>query len=586
MKRQQQAGGADLSRLQQFLQVARGEAAADILLRGGQVVDVFTGELRRADVAIKGERIAGVGSGYRRAKQVIDIPGLYVAPGFIEGHIHIESSLLAVREFVRLCLINGTTTVVADPHEIANVLGTKGVEYIIRASQGMPVDVFVMVPSCVPATAMESSGAKLGIKELERLLKQERVIGLAEMMNYPGVIFGDDEVLGKLLAAKRAGKLIDGHAPGLTGLLLQAYAGAGIGSDHESVGPQEVREKLRAGMMIFIREGSAARNLAALLPVVNEFNLRRCALVSDDRDPADLLLDGHLNAVLRRAVNAGLNPVAAIQLVTLNPAEYFRFGDRGAVAPGLRADLVVLESLADMQVKMVFKNGQLVARNGKLLVKLPTYSDRQTRKTVRLKKLGVQDFAIRAEGERCNVIRIVPDQIVTERHVQQPTVLKGMVVADTNRDLLKIAVIERHRRTGRIGKGLVAGFGLKKGAIGTTVAHDSHNLIVVGTNDRDMLVAVRALERLGGGYVAAADGKVAAALPLPIAGLMSDQPAEAVVVALKRLIEKVQSWGCRLDNPFMTLSFLALPVIPELKITDRGLIDVNRFQPIGLFVAQ
>jgi adenine deaminase len=586
VKRQQQAGGADLSRLQQFLQVARGEAAADILLRGGQVVDVFTGELRRADVAIKGERIAGVGSGYRRAKQVIDIPGLYVAPGFIEGHIHIESSLLAVREFVRLCLINGTTTVVADPHEIANVLGTKGVEYIIRASQGMPVDVFVMVPSCVPATAMESSGAKLGIKELERLLKQERVIGLAEMMNYPGVIFGDDEVLGKLLAAKRAGKLIDGHAPGLTGLLLQAYAGAGIGSDHESVGPQEVREKLRAGMMIFIREGSAARNLAALLPVVNEFNLRRCALVSDDRDPADLLLDGHLNAVLRRAVNAGLNPVAAIQLVTLNPAEYFRFGDRGAVAPGLRADLVVLESLADMQVKMVFKNGQLVARNGKLLVKLPTYSDRQTRKTVRLKKLGVQDFAIRAEGERCNVIRIVPDQIVTERHVQQPTVLKGMVVADTNRDLLKIAVIERHRRTGRIGKGLVAGFGLKKGAIGTTVAHDSHNLIVVGTNDRDMLVAVRALERLGGGYVAAADGKVAAALPLPIAGLMSDQPAEAVVVALKRLIEKVQSWGCRLDNPFMTLSFLALPVIPELKITDRGLIDVNRFQPIGLFVAQ
>ncbi|MGB9742142.1 MAG: adenine deaminase [candidate division WOR-3 bacterium] len=573
-----------VSRVQEFLRVARGEAPADILLRGGQVVDVFTGEVRRADVVIKGGSIAGVGLEYRQAKTVIDIPGLYVAPGFIEGHVHIESSLLSVREFARLCLINGTTTVVADPHEIANVSGVNGVEYIRRASQGLPVDFFIEVPSCVPATAMESAGATLGVREVAKLLKGERVIGLAEVMNYPGVIFGDPGILGKIELTRRAGKLIDGHAPGLTGLLLQAYAGAGIGSDHESVGPEEVREKLRAGMRVFIREGKAARNLTALLPVVNDFNLRRFCLVADDPDPGDLLFDGHLNSLLRRAVSAGLNPVAAIQLVTINPAEHFRLYDRGAVAPGLRADLVVLKSLTDMQVKMVFKDGRLVARDRQVLVRLPEVDDRRMRNTVRLKKISIEDFAIKAEGELCNVIRIVPDQIITERHVQVPTVKKGMVVADTERDLLKIAVIERHRRTGRMGKGLVAGFGLKKGALATTVAHDSHNIIVVGTTDLDMLVAVRALARMGGGYVAAADGKVAAALALPIAGLMSDRRAEVVVAGLKKLLTKARSWGCRLANPFVTLSFLALAVIPELKITDRGLIDVNRFQPIGLFV--
>jgi len=584
VKKGQKRPKVNLSELQEFLKVARGESPADVLLRGCQVVDVFTGEVRCANVAIKGTHIAGVGTGYTRAKTVVDIPGQYVAPGFIEGHIHIESSLLSVGEFIRLCLINGTTTVVIDPHEIANVLGVKGIEYIIRASRNMPVDVMIMVPSCVPATVMESSGAKLGLKEVAKLLNHDRVIGLAEVMNYPGVILGDAELLGKLELARRAGKLIDGHCPGLTGLLLQAYVASGIGSDHESVGPQEMREKLRAGMRIFIREGSAAHNLTSLLPIVNDFNLRRCSLVSDDRDPRDLLFDGHLNAVLQRAINAGVNPVAAIQMVTLNPAEYFRFYDRGAVAPGLRADLVVLESLSELQVRMVFKDGRLVARNGEVLVKLPMIDDRQTRNTVRLKKIGIKDFAIKAEGELCNVIRIIPGQIITERHVQPATIQKGLVVADTGRDLLKIAVIERHRRTGRMGKGLVAGFGLKKGALATTVAHDAHNIIVVGTNDRDMLVAVRTLEKMGGGYVAVADGKVAAALALPIAGLMSDQPARTVVVGLKKLLEKAHTWGCRLDNPFITLSFLALPVIPELKITDQGLIDVNRFQPMGLFV--
>ncbi len=567
-----------------LLAVARGEAPADLLLRGGQVVDVFTGEVRRADVVIKNGMIAGVGEGYERADSVIDIRGCYVAPGFIEGHIHIESSLLSVSEFVRLCLINGTTTVIADPHELANVLGVSGVEYVIRASRNLPADIYIMVPSCVPATRMETSGARLGVREIERLLKMPEVLGLAELMNYPGVIWGDPGVRAKLAVARRAGKLIDGHCPGLIGLLLQAYAGAGIGSDHESVGVQEVREKLRAGMRVFIREGSAARNLASILPVVNDFNLRRFCLVSDDRDLQDLLQEGHLNAVLRRAVNAGMQPVAAIQMVTLNPAEYFRLYDRGAVAPGLRADLVVLESLSDMNVELVVKNGRPVAREGRLLERLPEVRDRKVMNTVRVKRLARGDFVIKAEGELCNVIRIVPGQILTEHHVQRAPVRNGLVTADPERDLLKIVVIERHQGTGRMGKGLVAGFGLKKGALGTTVAHDSHNMIIVGTNDRDMLIAARTLIRMGGGYVAVADGKVAAALPLPIAGLMSDRPAQEVVSRLKVLLAKVRNWGCRLDNPFMTLSFLSLPVIPELKITDRGLIDVNRFQPISLFV--
>ncbi|MGQ9707577.1 MAG: adenine deaminase [bacterium] len=577
-------GAAWFKERQDFLQVARGEAQADTILRGGQVVDVFTGEVRQADVAITQGRIAGVGEGYRRAHEVVDINGWFVAPGFIDGHIHIESSLLSLGEFVRLCLVHGTTAVVADPHEIANVLGIKGVEFILRASEGMPMDVFVMAPSCVPATDMESSGGKIDARAIARLLKHNRVIGLAEVMNYPGVVFGETGTLAKLELARRMDKVIDGHAPGLSGPLLQAYVGSGIGSDHECVRPQEAREKMRAGMRIFIREGSAAQNLDMLLRLVNDQNLRRCCLVSDDRHPQDLLSDGHLDWILRRAVARGLNPVAAIQLVTINPAEYFRLYDRGAVAPGYLADLVVLDDLANMRVRMVFKQGRMVVQERKVLIKLPKINDREVKNTVRLERLSLKDFAIRAESERCNVIRVVPGQIVTEKHIQRPTVSNGYVVADVERDLLKIVVIERHRATGRMGKGMVAGFGLKKGALGTTVAHDSHNMIIVGTNDKDMLSAALALKRMGGGYVAVADGKVAGALALPIAGLMSDRSAEEVVAGLKLLLEKAHIWGSRLDNPFITLSFLALPVIPELKLTDYGLIDVNRFERIGLFI--
>lgn len=572
----------EVKRLQTLIAVARGDEPADLILRGGQVVDVFTGEIRRADVAVKNGLIAGVGLGYDKGK-VLDVAGSYVAPGFIDGHIHMESSLLSPAEFCRLCLCHGTTAVVADPHEIANVLGIRGVDYLLRATEGMPMDVFITVPSCVPATAMETSGATLTWQDVSRLLARERVVGLAEMMNYPGVIFGERQVITKLIAARKVGKVVDGHAPALVERWLQAYAAAGVGSDHECVGREEAREKLRAGMRLFVREGSAAKNLAGLAGVVNEFNLRRCCLVTDDKHPEELLREGHLDATLRKAVAQGISPVAAVQMVTLNPAEYFGLGRRGAVAAGWQADLVVLEDLSRFKVLWVLKAGQPVVRNGQLLVKLPARKDKTVFDTVRTGALRIKDFAIKAEGEACRVIRVVPDQIVTEQRLVQPKIVRGYVEPDPERDILKLAVIERHKKTGRIGLGLVSGFGLKHGALGTTVAHDSHNVIIVGTNDQDMLVCARELKKIGGGYVAAAKGKVSAKLALPIAGLMAEERAEQVAAQLAVLLEKARVWGCRLENPFITLSFLALPVIPELKLTDYGLVDVTQFKVVSLF---
>ncbi|HDQ98709.1 MAG TPA: adenine deaminase [candidate division WOR-3 bacterium] len=567
-----------------LLAVARGEEPADLLLRGGQVVNVFTGEIHRADVVIKDGLIAGVGEGYDRAGETVDVSGRYLAPGFIDGHIHIESSMLPVHEFARLCLAHGTTAVVCDPHEIANVLGVKGVEYMLRASEGLPLDVFLMAPSCVPATGMESAGARVAARDVAKLLRHERVLGLAEMMNYPGAAFGDREVLAKIAAARAAGKPVDGHAPGLGDHLLQAYAAAGIGSDHECVGRREAREKLRAGMRLMVREGSAARNLIGLLPVVSDFCLRRCMFVTDDKHPEELLRDGHLDVTLRHAVRQGMHPAAAVQMVTLNPAEYFGLARRGAIAPGWRADIVVLADLERFRVRHVFKDGKAVAEEGRPVVKLKPLRDRSVTGTVRPGRLVRGIFHIKADGELCRVIRVVPDQIVTEQHILRPTVRQGEVVADSERDLLKLAVIERHRATGRVGLGLVAGFGLKQGALGTTVAHDSHNIIVVGASDEDMLAAAKELKRIGGGMVAVARGRVAASLKLPVAGLMADAPAESVAADLRRLTEKARVWGSRLPNPFATLSFLALPVIPELKLTDLGLVDVSRFKPVGFFV--
>lgn len=575
---------AELARELRLLAVARGEEPADLLLRGGQIVSVYTGEILRADVAVKDGLVAGIGEGYDRAREIVDVAGLYLAPGFIDGHVHIESSMLPVHEFARLCLVRGTTTVICDPHEIANVLGVEGIDYILQASQKLPLDVFLMAPSCVPATAMESAGARLTVRDVNRLLRHERVLGLAEMMNYPGAVFGDPEVLAKIRAARVSGRPVDGHAPGLGGRLLQAYAAAGIGSDHECVGRHEAREKLRTGLRLMVREGSAARNLTGLLPVVNDFNLRRCMFVTDDKHPEELLRDGHLDATLRQAVRQGMHPAAAVQMVTLNPAEYFGLADRGALAPGRRADIVVLSELDRFVVRRVYKSGVLVAQNGSSVVKLKPSPDRTVTGSVRTGRLTKGMFRVKAAGDLCRVIRVIPGQIVTEQHLLPPTVRDGEVVADPERDLLKLAVIERHQATGRVGLGLVAGFGIKQGALGTTVAHDSHNIIIVGTADADMLLAAKELKRTGGGMVAVAHGRVAASLALPVAGLMAVERAEKVAADLRRLVEKARVWGSRLSNPFATLSFLALPVIPELKLTDKGLVDVSRFRQVGLFV--
>ncbi len=567
-----------------LLSVARGDAPADLLLAGGEVVNVFTGEVVRADVAVCDEFIAGVGREYTKAAERVEVAGMYIAPGFIDGHIHIESSLLAPGEFCRLALGHGTTTVVCDPHEIANVLGVAGVRWLIEQTAGLPLDFFFLAPSCVPATGLETAGARLGVAEVKALLRSERVIGLAEVMNYPGVVFGDREVLAKIAAARARRRVVDGHAPGVVGQLLQAYAAAGIGSDHESVGPQEATEKLRAGMWLMVREGSAAKNLTALLPAVNDFNRHRCMFVSDDKHPEELLRYGHIDAVLRKAEAMGMQPAAAIQLATINPACYFGLNDRGAVAPGRRADLTVIGDLPRFDVRMVFKDGRLVARERKVLVNIPMVRGRGVTGTVKIRPLTARSFAIPARGQLCRAIRLVPEQIITESVTVQPRIERGFVQADPERDLLKLAVVERHRRSGRIGLGLVSGFGLKKGALGTSVAHDSHNLIIVGTNDGDMLKAARALVKMGGGFVAVADGEIAASLALPVAGLMSDQPAPQVVDELTRLLAKVRVWGCRVHNPFITLSFLALPVIPALKLTDHGLVDVQSFKTVSLFV--
>ncbi len=567
-------------RTRALVAVARGDEPADMVLRGGQVVDVFTGEIRHADVAVKDGLVAGVGS-YDRAVEVLDVAGQYVTPGFIEGHIHIESSMLAPPEFCRLVLAHGTTTVVADPHEIANVLGSRGVKYLLAATDGLPVEVFLMAPSCVPSTGLETAGAKITAADIKTMLGWDRVLGLAEMMNYPGVVFGDETVHDKLAAAE--GRVMDGHAPALVDRWLQAYASARIGSDHESFGRDEAREKLRAGMRLMIREGSAARNLAGLLPVVTEFNQRRCCLVTDDKHADELLHEGHLDATLRKAVAQGVHPAAAIQMVTLNPAEHFGLAWRGAVAPGWVADLVVLNDLGQFRVRQVLKAGRLVVRDGTVLSRFRRSTDRSVLDTVDPGRLTLERFRIKARGETCRVIRLVPDQIVTEQRIAQPRVEDGYVEADPERDVLKLAVLERHRGSGRTGLGLVSGFGLRHGALGATVCHDSHNLIVVGTNDRDMLVAAKELKKMGGGYVAVARGKVGARLPLPIAGLMADDPADEVAAAMKQLLAKAHVWGCRLANPFISLSFLALPVIPELKLTDHGLVDVGQFKVVDLF---
>jgi len=567
--------------LEERIQVARGEVEADLLLRNAQLVNVFAGQIHGADVAVHRSRVVGLGQ--YRAREVIDLKGMYLCPGFIDAHMHLESSMLRVSEFARVVVPRGTTTIIADPHEISNVLGLDGIRYILESSKYNPLSVYVMLPSCVPATSMETAGSKLSAEDLESMWRSEWVLGLGEMMNYPGVIFRDWEVLNKIKVAEK--RPIDGHAPGLSGRDLCAYVAAGIRSDHECTTADEAAEKLRLGMHIMMREGTAARDLEALLPAVTPRNASRFMLCTDDRHLPDLIQEGHVDYAVRKAIRLGLDPMTAIQMATINAARYFGLQDKEGIAPGMRADLLVLDDLEEVSVRMVFRGGELVAQDGVLLPRKDKQKDVPLRSSMNIDWNSVGDLSLPAKGRQVKVIGIQPDSIITTSLVEEATIKDGLAVADASRDLLKMAVIERHLSSGNVGLGFVQGMGLQRGALASSVAHDSHNLVVVGTNDEDMLRAARHIEAMRGGLAAVADGVILASLPLPIAGLMSESPYEEVLQGLQALLDGAHAMGSPLHDPFMTLSFLALPVIPALKLTDRGLVDVTQFKFVPLFEA-
>ena len=561
--------------LSRRLAVARGDEPADLVVRGGRVLSVFTREWLDVDVAVVDGVVAGIGS--YDGWETIDAEGRYVVPGFIDSHMHLESVKLLVDEFARLVLPLGTTAVVADPHEIANVLGADGVHWLLDASSGIQLEVFFTASSCVPASRFESPRRPLGLGDLEALMRRRRVIGLAEMMNFPGVIAGDPAELDKL--ALDGAAHVDGHAPGVLGKELQAYAAAGIRSDHEMLTVEEGRERLRAGMWLLVREASMARNLAALLPLVEEYGPGRIAFCTDDRDPEDVVDRGHVNGMVRDAVAAGIEPADAILMASFHPALWHRLDCHGAVAPGYVADLLLLPDLERFVPDTVLKRGRPLEDVPRRDV--PDW----VRQTVRVKPVTAADFAIPWEGGgAARSIGLVTDQVVTESLEREPLVVDGHAVSDPERDLVKIAVLERHLATGRIGFGLLSGSGLRRGALASTVAHDAHNLLVVGASDEDMAFAVRRLAEVGGGIVAVDDGRIVAECPLPVAGLLSDQPLDVVVEQSRACNDAAHALGWRGATPFLTLAFMALSVIPSLKLTDRGLVDVDRFEIVPLRV--
>jgi adenine deaminase len=564
-------------KIDELIAVARGQIPADLILTNARIVNVFTGEIERGNAAISGNYIAGIGD-YRQAKETIDLKGKYLLPGLINGHVHIESSMLDVGQYARAVVPRGTTALITDLHEIANVCGIEGIRYILERAHRLPLDIFLMAPSCVPATHMETAGAELGIKEIRQLLRLKQCRGLGEVMNYPGVINSDKAVLDKIASAQ--GKVIDGHAPGLSGNDLNAYVSAGIQSDHESVLIEEAREKLSRGMHIMIREGSSEKNLETLLPLVNDETYRRCMLVVDDRSCVDILNDSDIDAVVRKAIRLGLKPVRAIQMASINTAEYFRLDRLGAVSPGYFANLIVTSDLATFPIDMVFYHGRLVGKDKQSMFSLQKSGKQTLTNTVKVKPFKLEALRLKAKGNIAPVIEIVPGQIVTKKRTMKIKIENGNIIPDIKRDILKLVVVERHKRTGNIGLGLVKGFGLKRGALASSIAHDSHNIVAVGTNDVDIYAAVKQIEKMQGGLSVVADEKVIASLPLPVAGLLSDESLETVVKKLANVEKAASELGVKLVSPFSTLSFVALPVIPELRLTDLGLVDVLQFRLI------
>ena len=556
-----------------LIAVARGDTPGDLLFVNGRVVNTLTAEIEETDVVVFDGRVAGLGSGYS-ARETVDLRGAYLLPAFINGHSHIESSHLWIAEYARAVVPRGVVGVVSDLHEIANVAGLPGIRAVLHAAADLPLDLRLMAPSCVPATSLETSGRTLGPEEIRQLLEIEGAIGLGEMMDFPSVVAAESRVLDKLEAAGE--RAVDGHAPGLAGKALNAYVAAGPRSDHESTTLEEGREKLRRGMWLMIREGTTEKNLAKLLPLVTDRTASRCLFVTDDRSAADLVSDGDVDAVVRKAIELGFDPIRAIQLATLNPALCFRLRDVGAIAPGYRAHLVVCDDLRRPVARRVYFDGRPVAEEGSPRFEAGAAVDPSLLHTVNLGPLSVDSFALPAKGSRHPIIEAVPGQILTGRRVEEVRVEGGRIVAEPERDILKLAVVERHRGSGRVGVALVSGFGLRRGALASSYAHDSHNIIVVGAADGDMLVAVQRIATMQGGLVAVADGEVLAALPLPVAGIMSTESAATVSHRGALLNAAALSLGAIVPEPFAVLSFLALPVIPSLKLTDIGLVDVDR----------
>ncbi len=567
--------------LQNLIKVARGDQEAQLLLKNARLVNVFSSEIIETNLAIEGGQIAALGREYIRGNEVIDLDGLYTAPGLIDAHLHIESTLLLPAELARVITACGTTCVIHDPHEIANVLGINGVKMMLDSSAGLCCDFFATAPSCVPATAMETTGGALKTAEINDLLESEQVIGLGEMMNYPGVISGDEEVLNKLIAARLSGKVIDGHAPLLGGPDLQAYLSTGISSDHECITADEAWEKLLYGMKIIIRHGSASSSLKELLPLVNAHTLDQFMIGSDDREAAELLEKGHLNDVLRSAVALGANPLMMIRIATLNAARHYRLHDRGALAPGYRADITVFRDLTDFQTELVIKDGQVAARGGRMLFEpVPYQLPGFALNTINIGRvIGEDDFTLRAKSDLLPAIGVIPGQISTDHlTVKVKKNDRGEIMADPDSGICKIAVIERHQASGRVAVALIKGLGLREGAIASSVAHDAHNIIVAGIEEKAMMAAVNELSRIGGGFVVSGKGgDIRATLSLPVAGLMSTESAEIVAGEMEYLLKEASELGTDLAQPFLTLAFMALPVIPELKLTDRGLFDVVKF---------
>jgi adenine deaminase len=561
-----------------LIAVARGDQEPDLVVSGARVFSAFTKEWLDTDVVVADGRVASLAaaSGGER----VDGSGQFLVPGFIDAHMHIESTKLMVDEFARAVLPHGTTAVVTDPHEIANVLGTDGVHWLLDVCEGLPLDVYVMASSCVPASDFESPRRPLTPGDMESILRRTHALGVAEMMNFPGVIAGDPTQIDKLRV--RGATHVDGHAPGVVGRALDAYLAAGIHSDHEATTYEEALEKRRKGMWVLIREASNAHNLVDLLPLVKNYGPEQCAFCTDDREPDFLLREGHINHMARMAVADGVAAEDAILLGSLQPARYHGLTDLGAIAPGYRADFFLTRDLEEFAPSRVFKGGRVVAEDGRALEVGRRDVPIWVRRSVRIAPVKPRDLEIECSASKIRVIEIVPEQLLTKCAPMTPTILSGLAVADSTRDLAKIAVIERHHATGRIGKGFVTGFGLTSGAFASTVAHDAHNIVVVGASDEDMVVCIERLEALGGGIVVAEKGAVTGELSLPVAGLLSDEPVEVVVDKLDHAHASLAELGVRTSSPFMTLSFLALSVIPALKITDRGLIDVDRFEVVPL----